>query len=238
MRLYQFNTINEEAPNWVTLSVKSFEDTMASTENPFPCYFAKLGLERGSFRYSYIEIEELSRPIVFKENLIHYLNQYKELEWPSVFVVFLKVNEEKNSLDEHEKIFWNILNYLIEEDEVEWPKAVAKDPNSHKWQFYFQGIPLFINGHSSNYKNRITRSSYSDMMMVIQTMDTLKPVTENVKNSNLVRKDIRNRVNRYDKIPVSNLLGSYPDEGSYEWKQFWLPDENIDKGKCPLGFGK
>lgn len=237
MRLYTFKQTNKDLPNWVKLAIDSFKNTMLSISNPFPCYFAKSGLEADSFRFTFINKNELKKPEDFKAALINYLNIYKKFEWPSVLIVFIQTDAEK-TLENHESIFWNILQYLIYSDKKDKPIDIPENPDNYKWQFCFHGIPIFINGHSSAYKNRKSRLSHSDMMMVIQTMETLNPVAGNSKKSNLIRTNIRERVSQYDKIPVSNLLGSYPNENSHEWKQFWLPDENVDKNKCPLKFKK
>jgi len=233
MRLYKFENTQDDIPKWVENSIISFKKTMLDEKNPFPCHFAKQGIENSTFRYTYITKEEIATPQTFKLALIEYLKVYKTIDWPSVLVTFIETNEE-NSLENHEQNFWNILQYLNNEDKGEWPIDIPKDPNNHQWQFCFQDTPIFVNGHSSEYKNRISRSSKCDMMLVIQTIDTLKPVSGTSKMSDRIRKTIRERVNKYDKIEVSNLLGSYPNEDSNEWKQFWLPDENVDKTKCPM----
>jgi len=233
MRLYKFENDQEDIPEWVKSSIISFKNTMLDDVNPFPCHFAKQGLENSTFRYTYINKEEIATPKSFKSALVEYLKIYKTIEWPSVLVTFIQT-EGENSLESHEQNFWSILQYLNNEDHSEWPKSFPKDPDHHQWQFCFEGTPIFVNGHSSEYKNRLSRSSKCDMMMVIQTVDTLKPVSGTSKRSDRIRKTIRNRVNNYDKIEVSNLLGSYPNEDSREWKQFWLPDENVDKSRCPM----
>ncbi|GAA4882056.1 YqcI/YcgG family protein [Flaviramulus aquimarinus] len=233
MRLFKFENNQEPFPKWVKKSIAAFKKTMLDEVNPFPCYFAKQGLENSNFRLTYINKEELVSPKVFKEALVEYLKIYKTIQWPSVLVTFIETDQE-NSLENHEQAFWNILQYLNNEDDMPWPENTPKDTNHHQWQFNFQGTAIFVNGHSSEYKKRISRSSKSDMMMVIQTMDTLKPVSGTSKRSDKIRKTIRERINKYDKIEVSNLLGSYPSEDSKEWKQFWLPDENVDKSGCPL----
>lgn len=237
MRLFSFENIeNIVIPTWVSSSYDLFKQTMTSEDEPFPCHFAKLGIENSGFRYSYINEEELSNPNVFKESLIHYLNSYLKLKWPSVLVVFIKT-ESTLSLSNHEKKFWEILQYLINIDTKKRPAEIPENPNNNKWQFCFNGTPIFITGHSNMYKKRKSRHSHSDMMLVIQTMETLKPVAGNSKKSSMIRKVIRDRVSEFDEISVTNLLGSYPDIDSLEWKQFWLPDNNDNStylDKCPL----
>lgn len=233
MRLYNLENDIEEVPEWVRLSFKEFRKTMTSSSEPFPCHFAKTGIEKSSFRYTYIMDGELEKPEIFKEALITYLNTYKTIRWPSVLVVFIE-NKGEELLNAHELRFWNILQYLVNSDEHSWPIDIPNNPEDYRWQFCFHNTPIFITGHSATYKNRKSRHSSSDMMMVIQTMDTLQPVTGDTKRADLIRKTIRSRVNDYDKIPVSKLIGAYPNEDSKEWKQFWLPDENIDKMQCPL----
>ncbi|WP_168796648.1 YqcI/YcgG family protein [Cognatitamlana onchidii] len=237
MRLYNLENDINEVPEWVQQSFEGFRNTMSDNSNPFPCHFAKTGIEKSSFRYTYIKNGELKKPEIFKEALVDYLNRYKSFGWPSVLVVFIENNGEA-SLDVHESAFWNILQYLVSSDNRPWPIEIPNNPENYKWQFCFHGTPLFITGHSSVYKKRRSRHCSSDMMMVIQTMETLQPVTGGSKRADLVRKTIRNRVNEYDEIPVSPLIGAYPDRHSREWKQFWLPEENNDKKQCPLHFSK
>ena len=236
IRLYNFKNVNSnEKPEWVISAINSFKNTMLDEKMPFPCHFAKLGLEKSTFRFTYINKDELFEPEEFRTSLIEYLNTYKTIDWPSVLVVFINTKSE-NNLENHEEIFWNILQYLMDSDDESRPVEIPENPESFKWQFCFNGIPLFISGHSNAYKKRRSRHSASDMMLVIQTTETLKPVAGTSKKSGYIRKIIRERVSKYDAIEVSNLLGSYPNVNSHEWKQFWLPDTNIDKKKCPLRF--
>lgn len=241
MKLLQFNLDIEPKgyptnPVWLTSCYKDFVAIITAKTPLFPCYFAPSAHFHSAMFYTYIEKEELDNPVEFLNSVSEYLLKVKESKHYTALVVFIETSLKNQSLLYYENCFWNLLQYMIDNDSKKWSDATTKDCDDQAWKFYFDGVPIFINGHSSAYKKRKTRSAPCDLMLIIQPFENLDRL-ESHSNAESVSNHIRRFVNEYDGANISHVFGkSFIDPNTYNWKQFWLAetDAEITDSICPL----
>lgn len=243
MRLYV--TINKELvdfnskqkcplPDWVNHSYIDLINMIYNEEDKFPCYFANIADSKSSLIYSYFDFFIKEDLKIVSSSLSRFLSVCESIEHRAAFVVFFKTGNARD-LSFNEKLFWRVLQFLHINDDSDWCIDIPKDPENPNWSFCYNNKPLFITGHSSAYKNRISRSSNCDLMLIFQTRDNLKGLVGDSIKAKKIRNQIREQVDKYDQIEHSPVLGVYGAPNFLEWKQYWLHDQNDDSyGKCPL----
>jgi FPC/CPF motif-containing protein YcgG len=136
-------------------------------------------------------------------------------------------------VEEFEQLFWQQLNGLREKDNQEWPQHIPEDPHSPIWEFCYNGEPYFMYCASPAHKNRKSRH-FDYFMLAITPRWVLQEFNSSASNAAKIKSHIRNRLSLYDSIDVHPDLNSYGNKDNYEWKQYFLRDDETSLSKCPF----
>ena len=243
MRLFQTinktlqNQSKQNPPGWVLLCYFQFVEFISNKDPIFPCYFATNAHTQKALFYSYIEPLETDSPLELINTLCKYLISAREFSHYTALIIFIKTKLSNQRLEYYRKVFWELLQYIHDNDLKLWPDTIPKNPNNLDWKFCFNGIPVFINGHSSAYQKRKSRSAPCDLMLVIQPLENLTKLKRNSKSVQAISNKIRDYVESYDLQKISRVFGkNFADSKILNWKQFWLTDTDneLEEEYCPL----
>jgi FPC/CPF motif-containing protein YcgG len=224
----------EPAPPWVQEHYRDFHEFVASESRPHPCGFGVAAEKRRKLRYSFVNREEISRPLDLARTLLAFQALAPTIGGRPALIVFVDVPTTLDAA-EQEAAFWSLVQSLHDLDEAPWPDTIPTDLDDPLWQFCFAGEPWFINGHGTTYQKRLSRSSRRGLFLVLQTHANLDGIVGHTPAAEVVRRDIRQAVRGYDLVDLSPDFTIYGDPAGREWKQYWLTDDNAPRtGTCPL----
>lgn len=225
----------QPAAPWVQEHYRDFHEFLASESRPHPCSFGVNAEKRRKLRYSYVNREEITRPLELAKTLRAFQSVAPSIGGRPALIVFVDILPELDA-SEQEATFWSLLQSLHDHDDTPWPVATIPADSEHPlWQFCFAGEPWFINGHGTTYQKRLSRGSKRGMFLVMQTHANLDGIVGHAPGAEAIRQDIRQAVRRYDLVDVSPDFTIYGDPAGREWKQYWLTDDNSPRtGTCPL----
>ena len=151
-------------------------------------------------------------------------------------VIFFETPENmiaEYQVDDYRQLFWSILTNLTQFDEKEWPADIPTDPTHHQWEFCFDGEPYFTFCATPAHENRKSRH-FPCFLLAFQPRWVFKELNDSTAFGRQLKKAIRERLNNYDSIPAHPDLKWYGGEDNYEWKQYFLSDDDISPAKCPF----
>lgn len=222
---------------WQRKAMERFEAKMKDKERPFPCIPATQGFAMNQFRYGFAgdprsdkAIEELGELLAF------YTESAKKYgTYTSLLVFFETPFEVKESLStEHwEQLFWRQLNGLAQIDELEWPEQIPTDPHHPLWEFCYHGERYFMYCGTPSHTNRKSRHS-EDYLLAITPRWVLEEFGKQEEYARKIKSQVRKRLENYDSIDIHPALNSYGNPENYEWKQYYLHDDDTALSKCPF----
>ena len=222
----------ELAPNWVIEEYRNFKNVV--TDKTFPCTFGMAGEKKGELRYSYISHDDWSNLPKALEEFMALFDESEKLIRHGFFL-FVEPEKEEKSLDYYRDYFWKILQYLHEKDAAPWPGNIPKDADHHLWNFSFAGEPFFIFGNTPAYKQRKTRDLGNSLILGFQPRRIFAGLEGTVKSGKLSREKIRDRVEKWDRLPKHPNISHYGDPDHREWKQYFIGDDiKPIQGNCPF----
>lgn len=227
---------NDELADWKAMRYKTFHETMADKDTPYPCYFAVKGEEAGLFRYVFPDNPDNAEPQAQLANALEtYLTDYESIGEITSLVVLFKPPPNEQSAEIYKRQFWNILNYLQENDPEPWPETIPVDPFHPKWRYCFAGEPVFIVARAPFYESRRSRYTPHGLEITIQPASVFDGLSGMSDKGQQARSTIRDRLDDYDDISRHPDLGDYVDPRKREWKQYMLPETNNESlVRCPL----
>ncbi|WP_155592851.1 YqcI/YcgG family protein [Lysinibacillus cavernae] len=224
-------------PFWQQSAYTDFAATIADEENTFPCVPARMGFLSNHLRYSFIEDPRKEQSI---NELAQCLKEFTESsrtfgKYTTLTVFFHSPQDMLASykVEDYQQLFWTILNHLTKIDDLEWPEEIPTDPAHNEWEFCFNGEPYFISCATPAHKMRRSRH-FSTLLMAIQPRWIFEEMNDSTAFGRKLKKLIRQRIANYDALPGHPDLKWYGQEDSYEWKQYFLSDDNQSPPKCPF----
>lgn len=227
----------EQLHSWQQLALEKFEAKMKDKEKPFPCIPATQGFAMNHLRYGFLGDPRIESSI---EELAHLLSSYSENakaygDYTSLIVFFETPNEMKETytVEQFEQLFWLHLNGLASADEMTWPNHIPTDPHHSLWEFCFHGEQYFIYCATPSHQNRKSRH-FDVYMLAITPRWVLTEFGKAEAYAKKIRTQVRNRLANYDSIEIHPDLNSYGNEDNFEWKQYFLHDDDTALSKCPF----
>jgi FPC/CPF motif-containing protein YcgG len=222
---------------WKRTALEKFEEKMKDKERPFPCIPATIGFSTNQLRYGFVGDPRASSTI---DEVVVLLSEYtqrsKQFGKFTSLIVFYETPQdliETYCVEKYEQLFWEHLNGLSRKDSQEWPNHIPDDPHNPIWEFCFNGEQYFIYCATPSHRNR--QSRYFDYLLlaitprwVLQEFNTSKIYAKNIKSQ------VRKRLKNYDSIDIHPDLNSYGENGNYEWRQYFLRDDDKTLSKCPF----
>ncbi|OTA15305.1 hypothetical protein Xbed_03606 [Xenorhabdus beddingii] len=213
---------------WEKVIFSEFSSLMNNEKRPFPCLFGVNGFKQDMLRFSFHE--ELNAKSIFND-LKDYLKNAKNYGINTSFVAFEKPSSIKEVNYYYDK-FWNLLNQLSTLDNIKWPSDLPKKLDDPKWEFCFNGEPMFVVCNTPAHIFRQSRRS-STFMLTFQPRWVFDGILDTDKKAQSAFNSVTKRLMPYDLINKSPFLGKYGNHNNREWKQYFLDDLNNEM-KCPF----
>ncbi|MGN8644569.1 YqcI/YcgG family protein [Gracilibacillus sp. HCP3S3_G5_1] len=225
---------------WQETMIRRFKEKMLDKEKPFPCIPATIGFALDQLRYGFLGVPTEEQTMQELAALLGiYSKHAREFGDYTSLIVFYKIPEEQKksyTVEQYEQLFWEQLSNLRIYDSEEWPNDIPVDPHHHLWEFCFHGERYFIYCATPSHKQRNSRS-FSTFMLAITPRWVFQNFNE-WKHAEKIIKQVRRRVQNYDSVPIHPELKSYGEHNNFEWKQYFLRDDNQNLSKCPFHIKK
>lgn len=222
---------------WKRDAVEEFSAKLDDKNYLFPCIPATLGYRLNHFRYGFVSDP---RNISSTDELAKLLEEYSKCfrnfgNYTSLIIFYETSQELKDStrVEPFEQLFWKQLNRLAEIDCKEWPRHIPTDPHNPLWEFCFHGEQYFMYCATPSHKNRVSRH-FPYFMLAITPRTVLVEFHSYEAHASKVKSKIRKRLTDYDSIGIHPDLNSYGKEDNFEWKQYFLHDDNTSISNCPF----
>jgi hypothetical protein len=198
----------------------------------FPCHFGTVAEKSEKIYYAYVHHKE--DPMLPKI-ITEFLQQNHKFDNKLGLALFVPPEKNTLSFEEYKENFWDIMNFLQINNPLPWPKDQVHDPDEPLWNFCFNGEPLFVFANFPAYQNRRSRNLGNSLVIMIQSVDIFNGIEPGTPSGAKARKNIRERIKRYDYIEPHPNLGHARAAVKHPWKLYVLPDDmNKLKGKCPF----
>ncbi|MBM6617934.1 YqcI/YcgG family protein [Bacillus suaedaesalsae] len=222
--------------SWERDALQIFHQKMTDKEYLFPCIPATQGHSLDHFRYGFVgDPRKNSTVNEFAKLLKEYTEKSKQIGKYTSLIVFFETPIELSQeydVEQFEQIFWQLLSDISSIDEKEWPKNIPVDPHNPIWEYCFHHEQYFMYCATPAHKNRNSRH-FPYFMMAITPRWVLEQFNENKSFAAKIKENIRKRIVAYDSVPIHPDLNTYGKEDNYEWKQYFLHDDESSLSKCP-----
>lgn len=238
MNLLQLSELDQlKLETWQRDAYHHFKGKMTDRTHPFPCIPAVMGYTLGHLRYGFAgspDSPDTTRELA--QLLKEYTLNYKSFGKYTSLIIFFKTPKEKMqnwTVEDYYEIFWRQLAHLSSLDERVWPEHIPIDPNHPLWEFCFHETSYFMYCATPEHENRKSRN-FPVYMLAITPRSVLIDFLSQAKQAENVKKKIRHRLEKYDKLPIHPDLNTYGNNDNFEWKQYYLPDEQKQYSQCPF----
>lgn len=222
---------------WKRDAIEQFEGKMADKDKPFPCIPATKGHQQNRFRYGFVSnLYDTASAKELASLLLEYTRCCREIGTYTSLIIFYEPFPElteQTNINLYEQLFWTQLIQLNEMDSIEWPIHIPLDPSDPLWEFCFHGEQYFMYSATPSHKNRQSRH-FPYFMLAITPRWVLEEVNKNQSMASKIKANIRKRLLDYDSIPIHPDLNSYGQEDNFEWKQYFLHDDDSSLTECPF----
>lgn len=226
--------VHKELEPWKQDAYKKFDRKMTDVEKPFPCIPATLGHRFNQFRYGFLPAhkdprssKELASALEEFSAIYHSTGPYASL------VLFYEQCGDELSVKDYEQIFWEQLGRVCHFDKKDWPEHIPPDPEDSMWEFCFHEQQYFVYCATPAHLSRQSRY-FPYFMLAITPRSVLVELNESPERAAKLKKQIRKRLENYDSAPIHPDLNAYGQKDNFEWKQYFLRDDESAAGKCPF----
>lgn len=218
---------NYSSNSWQAVIFREFEAVLTSKSRPFPCIFGVAGFTSNQLRFDFLD--QLSAKHV-SPILSNYLKESRDIGINTSLVLFSKPSPI-DTIENYENKFWELLSELAKIDNHTWPEKIPKELDHSKWEFCFEGEPMFVVCNTPAHINRQSRRS-STYMITFQPRWVFDDILGDPETAKRSIAKVRRRLKPYDIIPPSPHLGLYGDKDNREYKQYFLKEDN-NEVSCP-----
>ncbi|MHC0039404.1 YqcI/YcgG family protein [Pseudoneobacillus sp. C159] len=223
--------------DWKKSALENFSMKMSNKNNPFPCIPATIGFTKNQLRYSFIGDPRDPSTIMELAEAIKAFSKTSRDSGPfTSLIVFYETPEEMIStyrVEDYENLFWYHLSGVSAIDPYEWPEEIPTNPHDPLWEFCYNGEKYFMYCATPAHKNRQSRH-FDVMMLAITPRWVLQDFNKQPKLAARIKKQVRKRLEAYDSAPIHPDLNSYGMDDNFEWKQYFLRDDDRSLSKCPF----
>ncbi|MNS46804.1 YqcI/YcgG family protein [compost metagenome] len=227
--------------DWQVAAYHAFAAKMMNREDKFPCIPATLGFSHSHLRYGFVPDP---RSPYSEQTMAELLRNYTENsrqfgKYTSLILFFSTPSDLKNkfSVEQYESLFWDLLSRTGREDKREWPQHIPVDPANHVWEFNFHEESYFVYCATPAHTRRQSRH-FPFFMLALTPRWVLVEFNKLPKQAQMMKPLIRQRLEAYDTIGPHPDLKLYGDADNYEWKQYFLRDNDTTAPSCPFSHGR
>ncbi|MFD1738491.1 YqcI/YcgG family protein [Bacillus salitolerans] len=225
--------------DWQLNAFDLFSTKLSDKERKFPCIPATQGYFSNQLRYGFVDDP---RKKTSGQQLAYLLKKYtqksRELGDYTSLIIFCDTPLDlikTSTIVDYENIFWSLLNETTKHDIKDWPSDIPTDPNHHIWEFCFHGEQYFVYCGTPGHVQRQSRS-FPYLLLAITPRWVLEKFNSGSKHVGKVKKSIRKRLQKYDSIPAHPNLNMYGQNDNFEWKQYFLRDDQSTAPSCPFSY--
>lgn len=217
-------------PPWLTDEYAKLRQCL--TDPKYPCYFGTIAEKKGQLFYTYVEDSPDHLPATVSAFLgASAASPLQRLG----LALFVRPEPVERSHDFYRARFWDLLQLLHDADLQPWPGDYPRSPTDPKWEFCFDGTPMFVFAAAPSYKTRRSRNLGNCLIVLFQPRRIFHGIEGGTPAGSRARQIIRDRLMAWEGLEPHPNLGEYGDPSSQEWKQYFLPDENTPVTcECPL----
>nr|WP_240758330.1 YqcI/YcgG family protein [Lysinibacillus sp. SGAir0095] len=222
--------------NWERTVLEKFSAKMSDKNRPFPCIPATIGFFKNQLRYGFVgdpqrndTLNELAHLLSLFTSESRNFGSYTSL---IIFYQTPKDLRETYTVEDYEQLFWKQLSGLTAIDSTEWPAEIPMDPHNPIWEFCFNGEKYFMYCATPANVNRQSRH-FDVMMLAITPRWVLQEFNRKESFARNIKAKVRERLVNYDVVPIHPDLKSYGAEDNFEWRQYFLRDDDTSLSKCP-----
>lgn len=219
---------------WKEEIFHEFYTRMTDKEQDFPCIFGVEAVTRGTLRYAFIsdgksQTRQLSNILYQFTNICHNLGKRTSL------VCFFESWQAEYTHRGYWERFWELLREVSSTDTTAWPHDISRDLDDSKFEFTFNGQPMFVVVNTELHQKRRSRHM-SRVAITFQPRFVFDDIAEGTTRGDAARKIIRGRLVTYDSVPLPEKLGSFGDPNNREWVQYYLDDGDTTEipHSCPF----
>ncbi|UJF32605.1 YqcI/YcgG family protein [Paenibacillus hexagrammi] len=228
-------------PEWEQNAFLEFRNMIADAEHTYPCVPGRQGFLSNNLRFGFVQDPRSDEAI---EQVAQLLKMYgpesRNTGKYASLVVFFQTSKELHAqytVEDYERLFWSVLSRITEKDPKAWPEHISQDPQHHTWEFCFDGQPYFTFCSTPAHKIRKSRH-FTHFLIAFQPRWVFENMNDSTPFGRNMKKLIRHKLHDYDGIPAHPSLNWYGQEDNYEWKQYFLRDDDSVPSKCPFTFMK
>ncbi|MED1205421.1 YqcI/YcgG family protein [Heyndrickxia acidicola] len=222
---------------WKRNVLEKFEAIMNDKVKPFPCIPATIGFNLNQFRYGFTgDPSEITTQEEVNEMLREFTIHCREFGPYTSLIIFYQLPDsvmDTYTVENFEGMFWQQLRVLAKMDEREWPYNIPGDPHSPAWEFCFNGEPYFMYCATPSHLNRKSRH-FDCFMLAVTPRWVLNEFNRSQSHAARIKSQVRRRLSNYDAIPIHPDLNSYGNDDNFEWRQYFLRDDDSTLSKCPF----
>jgi N-omega-hydroxy-L-arginine synthase len=239
--LYLQSDIEAGAPGMKAWQIEAGRALLDRLRPPsgFPCVFSQAACRRGRILFAFARGTDPVSLDMAADDLLAYLARARDWDGDvataePLVMLFDPATVTGEHVEDYHAHGWRALQYWHDVDPGHWPDSVSRDPESPFWTMCFGGTQIFVNMSNPAHVVRRSRNLGPAFTMVINPRERFDRVAGDTVPGRLMRAHIRSRVEAYDDLPHSPLLGSY-EAGEIEWWQYGLKETNdLPAGGCPL----
>ena len=233
--LIDCTSLRGRAPDWAIAAVDSLHGMMEDRLRPFPCTLGGDADKRDKLRFVFVDDPAPATGLdALALGLRQYLQICHTLGRTTSLLAFLNTTGRVTTMDDHERLFWGVLQHLHDVDAHPWPDDYPLDPEDRLWEFCFNGVAMFVVCSTPSHLLRQSRRSEC-MVIAFQPRFVFTGLEHDSAAGAAARRVIRGRLESFDRVPVYPHLAGYGDPSGREWRQYFLPDSNDQVlARCPL----
>ena len=214
--------------SWQKKLFLEFDSIMLSRQRPFPCLYGVSGHKAGHLRFVFCETNSAT---CIAEALDLFIPKCRTFGVLTSLVIFEKPSDVQSIKYYHHK-FWNLLNDVTMLDKSPLPKNIPNEIDHRYWEFCFHGEPIFVVCNTPAHVLRQSRRSNS-FMLTFQPRWVFDKILGTPESTAIAFSAVKARLDKFDLVEKSPLLGKYGDKDVREMKQYFLADSNTEL-TCPF----
>lgn len=226
----------DQLHEWERTALENFSFKMSDKNRPFPCIPATIGFSKNQLRYGFIgDPRNTDSLLELAELLSGFTRESKKFGTYTSLIIFYETPEDLRdtyTVEDYEQLFWKQLSGLTSLDPSYWPADIPADPHNPIWEFCFNGEKYFMYCATPAHVNRQSRH-FDVLMLAITPRWVLQEFSKKEGFARNIKANIRKRLANYDSAPIHPDLNNYGGDDNFEWRQYFLRDDDTSLSKCP-----
>lgn len=213
----------EALRGWEGEIFDEFYARMTAKDKDFPCIFGVEAVTRGTLRYGFVSDREEDQATQLSRILSEFTEICNDLGKRTSLVCFFESWHAHGEHAAYWERFWELLSEVSELDDAPWPEDISRALDDPKFEFTFNGQPMFVVVNTELHERRLSRRM-SRVAITFQPRFVFDDIAEGTPRGDAARTLIRGRLATYDTVPLPENLGSFGDTRNREWNQYYLDD--------------